>query len=248
MRYLALDGPNFTDLFKNAPNLLEQIQSEHTDDSSVSIAHLYQPSNDPEKLSFPDVWPFISQNRSIHLEDVDMNCETDATNEILYSEGETITLIDLGSHLTAAILSSYEMVEELDITRCSLDKVACIMYSENLRLHSIDDAKNLRRLLPEWYGYSLTIDSCPGFDDRVLNAMGSQEVPSDMAKLLIMNSFNFSTAALRQMVEMRIARKWSTAELIDVIEGRNVPPMSKEDRDWFKANDIKLTWCEGGQP
>lgn len=153
-----------------------------------------------------------------------------------------ITLVDLNNNITSAVLSSYEFIGSLEIVRCCLDTLAYIPYAEPLYMDGIDDAESLAILLPGWDGQILQIRNCPGFNDTVLNVIGTHRHPfSNLQELSIVNCFNFSAAVLRHTIEHCIN---INAGGIVRVYGRNVPMMTEQEKGLFVTNKISLSWNE----
>jgi hypothetical protein len=112
-----------------------------------------------------------------------------------------------------------------------------------------DIDQDITPLLRVWDAHNLYIKQCPGFDDTTLDTMGSEEngtfaYATYMRTLLIIDSSNFSIAALRRFVESRLHLPPDNGNQWNPIATRvqrlclydNVPSISEADRAWFVAN------------
>lgn len=241
---LVVDGLNFIDISKNARVLLDKPQRKYEPFARIAVSHLRQPTCDAQKFSLSDIFLHISKAYTLQFEDLDVDWDVDATYDVLDFPSPILTLVDLNSGITFAILSSYEYTSSLEIIRCHLNMLACIPYAEFLTLDGIDDSESLAILLPEWDGHNLVMRNCPGFDDSVLKAIGTCGYPTpSLCDLSIVNCFNFSTAVLRDTVEHCITNNHNNGGIISV-SGRNVPAMTAQEKEWFVAEDIYLHWGE----
>lgn len=255
LKRLALDGWNFVNLFRNAPHWLDSFVTMKEPDLSVS--HFRQAEvDDLGRFSFNDAWPIFSRVACLELENLDFDCIFGPESEELWSEHRYIGLTDLSGKLTAVILLNTAMCTSLDITRCPLGRITNLPSPYELTFDEIDDGDSICRLLTRWRGGVLHMQNCPGFNDDVLEMLGEASYydeehstfnASNLFQLRLENCHNFSTLALREMVERRIEALINEPEQeltkICTISGQNVPALRQEDRDWL-TETTSLEWEE----
>jgi hypothetical protein len=113
---------------------------------------------------------------------------------------------------------------------------------------------NIAPLLRCWNGNSLDITDCPGFNDNILDMMGSKEngtflYAPYLQTLSIYSPPNFSVAALRRFVESRLDLPVDveqsdpvTTRIHNIYLFSNALPVSREDKGWFVANLTGFCW------
>jgi hypothetical protein len=108
-------------------------------------------------------------------------------------------------------------------------------------------------LLSVWDADDLHIQQCPGFDDTILDAMGSEEngtfaCATYVRSLTIADCSNFSISALRRFVESRLHLpphnddEWnpSATRVQHLHLFNNLPPISEADRERMMDGCLSL--------
>ncbi|GLB43880.1 hypothetical protein LshimejAT787_1500640 [Lyophyllum shimeji] len=252
---LEIDGWNFVEIYTNAGWWFEELLKTSTNMVHTLAISQYRPMMRGEiqhRFLIDDAFPLLSKFRRLLLDNVDFDCTSDENPFTHNIEPESLELCSLSGPLTAAMLEKFLHVPFLTIVRCPLTDLgafpACALTLRNIDYPAI--AQDLRVLLPDWDGYELRIDNCPGFDDSILDMLGATRVlntttgeerlnASMLVNLSIENCHGFSIAALRRMTEARkIFIAGSTSDdLRDLtVLIRNVPTLEAEDRQWFARN------------
>ncbi|KAG5636568.1 hypothetical protein H0H81_007576 [Sphagnurus paluster] len=256
LKHLEIDGYNFIELRTKGRRWLSQF-SETTKSGkyhSLAVTH-YRPIKDQNGQASDDfhidlVAPLFELFGELTLDDVRFQSFGGLIPGEFRGSPESLKLRNLSSEFTAAMVHSYSAAF-LTLYRCPLSEIVSISLC-TLRLVEIDYpnfSDDLARLLFEWEGGStLTIETCPGLDDTVLEVLGKTRkflqattlVSPMLSELDIVNCRGFNFSTLKRVVESR--RLYITLKDIEQyfesdcfdISVVNGPVMDEEDRRWLK--------------
>jgi hypothetical protein len=164
-------------------------------------------------------------------------------NSVLYS----LVCEDVGDMDALGYFIEYvDQVTDLTLTRCAIKNAT--YEAETLILKAIDYGVDyLDNILRFWTGRNLHLESCPGFDDALLERIcdpSNPAVAKSMKALDISNCLDFSVPALKRFVESR-ERGRSAGCGCPALESMRIsgdsPYFSHEDILWFKEHLTDLS-------
>jgi hypothetical protein len=149
----------------------------------------------------------------------------------------------------AEMIEMMGCVFEFTLTRCALGRPADFGVGGYLTLEEIDENEDMVPLLCAWQGERLSVTKCPGFTDRVLDAMGARvdgtgvsACARGLTRLHIANCPNFTIAALRRLVAGLFPHQGIHFEAVHLTGCAS--RLSIEDFLWFTRN-VEEFQCEG---
>ncbi|KAG6856021.1 hypothetical protein H0H87_008338 [Tephrocybe sp. NHM501043] len=269
---IDMDGWNFVDLFQNVRWWFDHIPR-HSEWKTLtgSIAHYHPASDsplDPTRFFLFDAFPIFSIFGRLELDDLDFDSipmdmkerETLLGEEVVHVE-YTIRLSRLSATFTGSIIDClFAEVEDPNVVidRCPLSLTERFPPDSPLELHGVESPEDLCRLLKGWQGDKLEVYNSPGFDDQVLDIIGSTWPDEPTDRLLVpcltelcLLGCKITAKSLRKMVERRrevikadlSLRSYAvldtetednlrvTASVVDALDSE-----AEEDLKWFKEN------------
>jgi hypothetical protein len=269
---LALDGWNFVHLFRENRQWIDDFVAlpMHHRWKTLALSH-YRPGGSEPRPTITELWPALERMGNLSLENVDFEAPSFCVLEPTFLDN--VSLKDLDSDLTAAILKSVGNLESLQVTGCALDKV--LLTNVNCPVLDLEDidatsTAGMARLLRRWSGDCLSIQDCPGFDDNVLNMLAARNIDSKgrvkrynaplFSSLYLNGVCGCSAAGLRRMVEGRTVPNhpryldddgfWEVNDaMIRTIVGRGVVgiSISAKDKAWFEEKVEYFSWSIGSE-
>ncbi|KAF8075896.1 hypothetical protein FPV67DRAFT_388319 [Lyophyllum atratum] len=151
------------------------------------------------------------------------------------------TAIGLTAGFMRAILdgTDFDSLEFMHVERCGLTG-AHAPHAGSLTLTDISAGEDLEGFLRPWWGYSLDVVRCPGFDDAVLRTAFEADVEKTV-HLRIEDCEGFSAGGLRAMVKGMMNVEGGGVSFLEVSGWGPRAPEEKEWK-WFNRRVKWFSW------
>ena len=262
-RYICQQRPEWTDDLDN----LSELTVSHFDENEDFAAHF---------LEISDIVDFLADLptlNSLTFEDVNFDfTPSQPPNQVPLSNVSYLEIKDLDGKLLIDLLyhCDWDNLDMITITNCVLDDENIFpLFCQHLYLNAIGVDGHLSSLLQSWNGATVHFANCPGYDDVVLETLGSvnPDDPSEfnaswLEGIISTGCSNFSIEALKRLVERRNRtvdyadpewwKKVDAPKLDSIIVEGYGSDLSTGDREWFERHLREFSWngvgCCRGTP
>lgn len=251
-RYICQQKPEWTDYLDN---LSELTVSHFVENEDIAV----------HPLEISDVVGFLEDLPSLDtlaFEDVDFDfIPSQPRNQFPLSNVRCLEIKNLDGKLLNDLLYHcyWDNLDVVTITNCVLeDKLIFPLFCQHLYLDAIDVHGHLPSLLEWWNGTTVDFTNCPGYDDAVLETLGSAKLrqsrfnASSLEEISSTGCSNFSIEALKRLVERRNRTVdytdqewWKKVEapgLDSVTVKGHCSDLSTGDRHWFESHLREFSW------
>jgi hypothetical protein len=251
-RYICQQRPEWT---SNLDNLSELTVSHFVENEDIAV-HL---------LEISDVVDFLEDLPNLYsltFEDADFDFfPSQPLNQLSISNVGSLEIKDLdGTLLTDLLYHDWDNLDMVTITNCVLEEEHIFsLFCQDLYLDAIDVDGHLPSLLQSWDGITVHFINCPGYDDDVLETLGSVNRndqssfnASCLIEIISIGCSNFSIEALKRLVERRNRtvdyadpewwKKVEAPELDTVMVEGYGSELSTGDRQWFESHLREFFW------
>lgn len=263
LKTMIVDGENFRYICQQRPewtnyldNLKELTVSHFVENEDIAVHPL-------EIDDVVDFLEYLPKLYSLTFEDVDFDFfPSQPPNQFPLSNVGCLELKDLDGKLLTDLLyhRDWDNLDIVMITNCDLeDEHIFPLFCQDLYLDTIDVDGHLPSLLQSWNGITVHFTDCPGYDDAVLETLGSVN-PNDSSRfnaswlkeITLTRCSNFSIEALKRLVERRNRtvdyadpewwKKVEDTELDSIIVEGYGSDLSTADRQWFESHLREFFW------
>jgi hypothetical protein len=264
---MGWDFPGWIKALEDGPRLHNLQISNFTFSTENSDDHMDEPGQDTVRFFVS----MLSRINPIRLHLVGISHSSDSTPRIIprsYNLSNVSIHFQTSSGPFLADFLSWThggIHKSLRITGCEtipphFDTPLC---GETLTIHHMADSSSLRAILANFWGATLVLDSCAGFDntlikwlsqpDGIQDAEGATFAAKAMNHIRVKNCTNFTSDALRRLVAVRhraayrgneAAAPSTNVENIDFLNVTGTAPVLKpKDQAWFVMNPNVAEVC-----
>lgn len=263
LKTMIVDGENFRYICQQRPewtNYLDNL-------TELTISHFVENEDmAPHLLEISDVVDFLADLptlNSLTFEDVDFDfIPSQPQNQFPLSNVSYLEIKDLDGKLLTDLLyhCDWDNLDMVTITNCVLeDEHIFPLFCQHLCLDTIGVDGHLSSLLKSWNGITLDFTNCPGYDDAVLETLGSvwpndpsNFIVDSLMEIISTGCSNFSIEALKRLVEHRNRtvdyadpewwKKINAPEIDSIIVEGYGSDLSNGDRRWFESHLREFFW------
>ena len=235
---LLVDGRTYFNACRSSPARWIEATA-NVDDLTVSH---FTPRAGESFPSHAFALPLTAVDRLRYLRIVNVHLSSSASHPAPAPYLEYVEHLELHDFVdfepAAEMISLVESVFEIVLIRCSLGRPADFGAGGYLTLKDIDESEDMVPLLCAWQGERLSVTKCPGFTDRVLDAMcadtGVSTCARGLTRIHIADCPNFTVSALKRLVAGLMAHLGLRFEAVKL--SGSATRLLGEDLLWFTQN------------